>query len=611
MKKILLVFFTAVFLFFSTNRIYAQDNFDISANAKYTINESGLTTIVQKITIVNKKEFIYTPSYQIVTGLKDISSVSVFNANGAIPYDLKKSNDGNEIDISFLEKIIGIGKTNTFTVSFETREITKKQGSIWEVDIPGLSNPNDYSSYGIILSVPSSFGGVSVIKPPKELMGNILEFTKDEIGKSGIFVLFGNSQTYKMNLTYHISNSNLFPIKTEIALPPDTSYQDVYIGSIDPKPTDVYKDSDGNWLAVYGLGPKTQQTVVANLFVSVYSSPKNETKEDITNSLYTSQAKYWDSNDPKIQSIAKNLHTPYEVYKYVVSTLTYDYSKVLDNNVRLGAMGALGNPKNAVCLEFTDLFIALARAAGIPARAVEGYASTQNSKLRPLSLIKDILHAWPEYYDFGKKQWIMVDPTWGNTTSGLDYFYTLDFDHVTFAIKGKDSSYPVPAGGYKVNADTKDISVAFADKTDLYEIDKFDVRPNFPDFNLSGFPVEGRILITNLGNRATGNKPLLVNSTFPDFQPEEASVDLLPYASKIYKVSFKNTPFLTNNTYAVTISFDGNTYRQNVRVSVLPSVGWLILIGGGSIGSIIFIVIAYKTGSLLFQKFRKRNNIHR
>ncbi|TAK36834.1 MAG: hypothetical protein EPO30_11295, partial [Lysobacteraceae bacterium] len=214
MKKILLILFAVTFFFFSSKTIYAQDNFDISAEAKYTINESGLTTIVQKIVIVNKKEFIYTPSYQIVTGLKDISSLSVYNANGAIPYDLKKLNDGNEIDVSFLEKIIGQGKTNTFTVSFETREITKKQGSIWEVDIPGLSNPDDYSSYNITLSVPFSFGGVSVIKPPKELKGNILEFTKEEIGKSGIFVLFGNSQTYKMNLTYHISNSNLFPIKT-------------------------------------------------------------------------------------------------------------------------------------------------------------------------------------------------------------------------------------------------------------------------------------------------------------------------------------------------------------------------------------------------------------
>ena len=604
MKKILPFFLVAVFFLFSGKTIHAQSNFDISTLAKYTINDSGLTTIVQKITIVNKKEFIYTPSYQIVTGLKDISSISVFNANGAIPYDLKKMSDGNEIDISFLEKIIGEGKSNTFTVSFETHEITKKQGSIWEVDIPGLSNPNDYSSYTISLSVPSSFGGVSVIKPTKKLLGNTLEFSKDEIDKSGIFILFGSSQSYKMNLTYHISNSNLFPIKTEIAIPPNTAYQDIYLDSLDPKPLDVYKDADGNWLAIYSLGPKTQQTVVAKVIISVYSSPRQSVKEEVSSHEYISQAKYWDSSDAKIQNIAKNLHTPYDVYKYVVSSLTYDYNKVLDNNVRLGAVGALNNPKNAVCLEFTDLFIALARAAGIPARAVEGYANTQNSKLRPLSLVKDILHAWPEYYDFDRKQWIMVDPTWGNTTSGLDYFYTLDFDHVTFAIKGKDSSYPVPAGGYKVNSDTKDISVAFADRTDIHEVDKFDVKLNFPDFNLSGFPVEVRILITNLGN-TVGNKSLLVNSTFPGFKPEEASVDLLPYASKIYKVSFKNTPFLTNNTYTVTISFDGNTYRQNVRVSVLPSVGWLVLIGGGSIGLFIFIIIAYKTGSLLFQKLRK------
>lgn len=605
MRKILLIFFVLLSFFFSPKTIHAQDNFDISTEANYTVNEFGVTTIVQSITIVNKKEFIYTPSYKIVTGLKDISSLSVFNSNGAIPYDVKKVGDENEINISFLEKSVGLLKSTTFTVSFETHEIAKKRGSIWEIDIPGLSNPNDYSSYNVSLTVPPSFGKVSVIKPPNKFNGNVLSFDKKAIGESGIFVLFGDSQIYKMSLTYHISNPNLFPIKTEIALPPDTAYQDIYLNSLDPKPLNVYNDQDGNWLAVYGMPPKSQKTVVAKLIASVYSSPRSGFKENLATSAYTSSAKYWESDNSQIQNIAKNLHSPYEVYKYVVSILTYDYGKASDNKVRLGAIGALNNPKNAVCLEFTDLFIALARAAGIPARAVEGYANTQNSKLRPLSLVKDVLHAWPEYYDFDKKQWVMVDPTWGNTTSGLDYFYTLDFDHVVFVVKGKDSSYPVPAGGYKVNSDSKDISVSFADKSALKVIDKFDVKPDFSDFNLSGLPVRGRVIVTNLGNRKISAKPLVVNSTFPGFRPEEASVNLLPYSSKIYDINFKRTPFLTNNTYEVTISFDGNTYRKNIKISVFPSAGWLILLGGGSFGSVIFIIIAYKTRGLLFQKLRK------
>ena len=113
----------------------------------------------------------------------------------------------------------------------------------------------------------------------------------------------------------------------------------------------------------------------------------------------------------------------------------------------MGALSALNNPTSAVCLEFTDLFVALSRAAGIPAREIDGYAYTNNAHDRPLSLTEDVLHAWPEYYDFDKKAWIMVDPTWGNTTGGIDYFNALDFDHIAFVIKGENSGYPIPAGG--------------------------------------------------------------------------------------------------------------------------------------------------------------------
>src|SRR5690606_27458932 len=129
---------------------------------------------------------------------------------------------------------------------------------------------------------------------------------------------------------------------------------------------------------------------------------------------------FWPVNDPKIREIAQNLHSPKEVYDYVVNTFTYNYDRVGTTNQRLGALEALNAPDNALCQEFTDTFITLARAAGIPAREINGYAYTQNTTLRPLSLVPETLHAWPEYYDYESKQWIPVDPTWEHTTGGSD-----------------------------------------------------------------------------------------------------------------------------------------------------------------------------------------------
>ena len=128
----------------------------------------------------------------------------------------------------------------------------------------------------------------------------------------------------------------------------------------------------------------------------------------------------------------------------------------------MGAVNALQNPDSAICMEFTDLFITLARAAGIPAREINGFAYTENPKIQPLSLVNDVLHAWPEYYDNELNAWIPVDPTWGSTTGGVDFFNKLDLRHFTFVIHGKNDSIPYAAGSYKLGSNPqKDVFVTF------------------------------------------------------------------------------------------------------------------------------------------------------
>ncbi|MEO6508470.1 MAG: transglutaminase domain-containing protein, partial [Patescibacteria group bacterium] len=115
------------------------------------------------------------------------------------------------------------------------------------------------------------------------------------------------------------------------------------------------------------------------------------------------------------------------------------------------------NPTQAVCTEFTDLFVALARQKNIYAREIEGYGYSVDENLRPITTNSDVLHAWPEYYDSSIDQWVAVDPTW-QSTSGINYFSSLDLNHIIFAIHGKDPEYPLPGGTYKIK-DSKDVSV--------------------------------------------------------------------------------------------------------------------------------------------------------
>jgi len=170
---------------------------------------------------------------------------------------------------------------------------------------------------------------------------------------------------------------------------------------------------------------------------------------------------YWQSDDGQIKLIASNLKTPEAIYDFVSRNLKYDTARVQPNAQRIGAVAALQSPDQAICMEFTDLFIALARAAGIPAREINGYAYTENPALQPLSLVNDVLHSWPEYYDKNKGAWIPIDPTWG-ATSGQDYFNKLDLRHFAFVIHGKIDTEPYSPGSYKLGVNPqKDVYVSF------------------------------------------------------------------------------------------------------------------------------------------------------
>jgi len=458
-----IVFFFTLFLFFLilSSRFsvaHASPSFNVSFDVIYTIDDLGNTHGLFNGVLGNASDSFYASSYTLQTGFNTLNNIYAHDAKGQIVSQIKTTDAGESITLPFNAKVTGLNQTLPFSFSFDTPNVTKKIGNVWEINIPGIANANEFAKFTVHLQIPQSFGIPSYIKPVS--VGNSLDFSKEALGASGISLAFGKSQSYAFTLHYHLKNTQLFPGDYTIALPPSTNYQDVSLVSFTPQPHDLYKDTDGNWLATYRLFPSQKIEVIAAGNASINLLPKPEELTQVNRALYLREKQYWEQT-PEIKKLAGVLQTPENIYDYVVGHLTYDFSRVVGTQKRLGAENILKNPASAVCLEFTDLFIALSRAAGIPAREVDGYAYTQNPKERPLSLLKDVLHAWPEYYDDNKKAWIMVDPTWANTTRGVDYFNTLDFDHFAFVIKGTESTFPIPAGGYKITGSEKDVYISF------------------------------------------------------------------------------------------------------------------------------------------------------
>lgn len=592
MRKIfLLVVFVVLILLVTSKNVFASDNFTTSYDVTYTISESGLTHAAFSISLVNKTNDYYASSYSVRVGFKDIQNLTAADADGILAPTIDKSNNQSTLYVPLKKKVVGINNTLAFNVSFDTNDIAQKQGNIWEVNIPGIENQNDFAKFDVHVKTPASFGQPTYIKPA--LFNKSLDFTKDQLGTGGISLGFGTEQIVSFELRYHLKNAHIFPIKTELALPPSTNYQEVLITDINPKPTNVREDADGNWLAQYSLTPSKKQTVVVKGKARIFLFPKKQEETEHRLASYLNEQPYWQKNDTKIKELTSSLKTPYAIYQYIVKTLTYDFSRVTSSKPRLGGAAALQNPKSAVCLEFTDLFISLARAAGIPAREVNGFAYTQNETQRPLSLVKDVLHAWPEYYDRELQTWIMVDPTWGNTTGGIDYFTSLDFDHFAFVIKGLDSNYPIPAGGYKFEdaESEKDVFVSFEEDFDI-TTPTVTTNVSLPMEAISGFPISGFVTLSNPGPMLFPKQNITIESS--TLIPANSSLhvaNIPPFGYEKIPISFEKTTFLTNTKASLTIRIGQNAITKTITLLPLFLTIWSLI--GGVFLAIITIIIYF------------------
>jgi transglutaminase-like putative cysteine protease len=616
-KKITCFFLTLLFFFvFSAKLVFADPNFSTDYNVTYNINQNATTHVNIAASLTNLTTNYYASSYAVTLGFKDVKNVTAYDSDGTITPKITQNDNGTKIELNFNTRSVGDNVKQQFSIGFDTNEVAQNFNHVWDVNIPGIANQADFSSFNVHVLYPSFLRNPVYIKPAPSSInvqsGNELNFTKQDLGSSGISISFGDFQVYDFNLTYHLANKNYFPISTEIALPPATNYQDVQIDNIDQKPTNVKLDKDGNWLAQYSLAPYKKLNIKVSGKIKTYLSPKSET---LTNSQLTDYLKsqpYWEADNAKIADLAKTLKTPYAIYQYVIKTLNYDFSRVQTNSPRLGALQTLNNPNSAVCLEFSDLFIALSRAAGIPAREVEGYGYSSNSHERPLSLVEDVLHAWPQYYDFDKKAWIMVDPTWGNTTGGVDYFNTLDFDHIAFVVKGEASDYPIPAGGYKLLTDknTKDVDVQIGSDFTM-NVTSVNASAQVPDTLIAGLPTDGFIKVTNTGKDFIQEQVVTASTNYLSPNSRNFTVkNIPPYGFVNIPISFDQTPFLTNRGDTVKITAGNYSFYKNVRI--LPFfVNRLFILGGIIFVSICIIIslIALLLRRLSLLRQRREDNL--
>lgn len=463
MLIILLILFLSL-----SSPVFANQEFTLNQKINYQIDNQGNAYVVQESELINNYSEIYPQNYQITISSSNISNITSNDNFGNILQKTEVVGDQTQIYLKFNQASIGKNQITKFSLNYTIPKFATQKGNTWEISLPDFQQIQSQDSVNLTISLPTSFGNLSFASSSPNQINNLnqqtqIYFTTENVKNKNILLIFGDYQLFDFNLKYFISNSTNYSKTQQIAIPPQTDNQKITYQKIDPQPQNIIIDQDGNWLAEYQL--LANQKIEIDISGQAKIIHSNQTLAEINQSLYLKPQTYWPTQNQELVQIAQTLKTPKDIFYYVVNQLNYKTSN-FELSYRKGADQTLINPNDSLCTEFTDLFVTLARIKGIPAREVEGFAYTNNPKIKPLNENTDILHAWPQYYDNSKKAWISIDPTWTKTTSGVDFFNDLDPNHLAFVFHGLDSQNPATPGSYKDNQNIKTVEINFS-KTEL------------------------------------------------------------------------------------------------------------------------------------------------
>jgi len=486
----IITIFLSLFAFLNNQNARAAEKFSLEHNVIYDIQTDGSVNVNQDITLTNQENDVIATNYTLTTKYTDITDEKAQEGETNIAIKKTVDEESTKLTAIFDDVAIGKGNTKNFSISYKTKDIIYKIGDVWYINIPKSEITNTTTLYNVQLIIPKDFGNRLFISPQPQIEKETSDtqvtyyFTKEDLLNTGITAAFGTYQTLNFKLDYQLKNYKFLTSIFEIALPSDIEgYQQVSIKEIDPEPRKMYIDKDGNVIAQYKIkGKESLDVTVKGVTKIITKQIKPSEGGNLTNipknisSMYTKEDKYWEQSSKLIENLKTKLYAQnknvsenaYNIYEFLVNN--FEYNNDVENQSyieRQGAFNALSTQEPIACMEFTDIFITLARSMGIPAREVNGYAITNDANLNTPSSINikggDLLHAWAEFYDpnFG---WVQIDPTWGNT-SKIDYFTKLDTNHFAFVVRGIHSEYPLPAGMYRYENNTKLINIDFSNDT--------------------------------------------------------------------------------------------------------------------------------------------------
>ncbi len=207
------------------------------------------------------------------------------------------------------------------------------------------------------------------------------------------------------NGTVRAVGGEMSEVKIDVSVPLQGPYQSTQSQS------QVRSDAYGNqFISIQSTHPPNPFTYHEEIIVHSKARTTDSLPESYvipeSMSIYLSPTPRTQSDNAKIRSIAQDITSgSADEFEKVAKLAIWVHQNMKYNDALVGqendAVWALQN-RQGVCVEYSTLFIALARSIGIPARYVTGYVYSDKFS-------SWMGHAWAEAY---VGQWVPVDPTW-------------------------------------------------------------------------------------------------------------------------------------------------------------------------------------------------------
>lgn len=205
----------------------------------------------------------------------------------------------------------------------------------------------------------------------------------------------------------------------------------------------IFSTDDNRWTVIQlgDLNPGQSKTISVVQVLKV-DSVDLSIDPDLVGTTFPSELSVYtvpvdglfESDDSDIQALAQqltdNVTNPYykarKIFDYLLENLDYE-PQLTEHSALWGLQAGRGD-----CTEFSNLFIALARAAGIPSKLISGFGYLALYTPGASTDIEELGHAWSIFYlpNYG---WVPADAVWPRY---IGSFGETDYAHMVGAVIG-------------------------------------------------------------------------------------------------------------------------------------------------------------------------------